>query len=121
VERAILRVVEGCPFCRIASGESRARVLFADDDVVVFYDLAPKAPVHLLVIPRRHVSSLGAAGTDDEHLLGKLLLAAAEAARRTGVVDGFRVVANTGPLSGQSVFHLHFHVLGGRALGWPPG
>jgi histidine triad (HIT) family protein len=117
----MLCTVENCPFCRIASGESHAKLLFTDDDVVVFYDVAPKAPVHLLVIPRRHVASLAEATTQDAGLLGKLLLATAEAARRTGILDGFRVVTNTGPHAGQSVFHLHLHVLGGRHLAWPPG
>jgi len=117
----MLRSVENCPFCRIAAGESQAKVLLADDDVVAFYDIAPKAPVHLLVIPRRHVASLAEATQEDSSLLGKLLLAAAEAARRTGIVDGFRVVTNTGARSGQSVLHLHLHVLGGRHLAWPPG
>ncbi len=117
----MLRAVEGCPFCRIAGGDSRAKVLFADDDVVAFHDIAPKAPVHLLVIPRRHIASLAEATSEDASLLGKLLLAAAEAARRSGTVDAFRVVANTGARSGQSVFHVHLHVLGGRHLAWPPG
>jgi histidine triad (HIT) family protein len=113
--------MQGCPFCRIANGESQANVLFVDDDLVAFYDIAPKAPVHLLVIPRRHIASLAEASREDASLLGKLLLATAEVARRTGIVDGFRVVTNTGARSGQSVFHLHFHVLGGRRLAWPPG
>lgn len=113
--------MQGCPFCRIANGEGQANVLFADDDLVAFYDIAPKAPVHLLVIPRRHITSLGEAAREDASLLGKLLLATAEAARRSGIVDGFRVVANTGARAGQSVLHLHLHVLGGRHLAWPPG
>ncbi|MFI5142420.1 MAG: HIT domain-containing protein [Thermoanaerobaculales bacterium] len=113
--------MQPCPFCRIANGEIQANVLFTDDDVVAFHDIAPKAPVHLLVIPRRHIASLSEAAREDASLLGKLLLAAAEAARRTGIADGFRVVTNTGARSGQSVLHLHLHVLGGRHLAWPPG
>ncbi|HUK13243.1 MAG TPA: HIT domain-containing protein [Thermoanaerobaculaceae bacterium] len=111
----------GCIFCRIAAGEAPAQVEFADDRLVVFRDLAPRAPVHLLVIPRQHVASLAAARREDAGLLGDLLLAAAAAAARAGVADGFRVVTNTGPGAGQSVHHLHLHVLGGRLLSWPPG
>ncbi len=114
--------MESCLFCRVAEGRAPARVLFADDDVVAFHDIAPRAPVHVLVVPRRHISSLGVASTADAETLGRLLLAAAEAARRTGIAEsGYRVVANTGAGAGQSVFHVHLHVLGGRPLGWPPG
>ena len=114
--------MENCPFCRIAAGQAPARVLLADDEAVAFHDLHPQAPVHLLVIPRRHLSSLDAAVESDCSLLGRLLLVAAEAARRTGLAaDGYRVVTNTGARAGQSVFHIHLHVLGGRRLGWPPG
>ena len=114
--------MDNCLFCRIASGEAPARVLFADDDVVAFHDLHPQAPVHVLVVPRRHVASLAHGSTDDAALLGRLCLAAAEAARRTGIAEsGFRVVVNNGAGVGQSVFHVHLHVLGGRPLGWPPG
>jgi histidine triad (HIT) family protein len=114
--------MDGCVFCRIAAGEIPARVLLTDDEVVVFHDVAPRAPTHLLVIPRRHVASLATATPYDAALLGRLMLAAAEAARVAGLAEsGFRVVTNTGAGAGQSVFHLHLHVLGGRPLGWPPG
>ena len=114
--------MDNCLFCRIASGEAPARVLFADDDLVAFHDLHPQAPVHVLVVPRRHVASLAHGSADDAALLGRLCLAAAEAARRTGIAEsGFRVVVNNGAGVGQSVFHVHLHVLGGRPLGWPPG
>jgi histidine triad (HIT) family protein len=114
--------MQSCPFCRIASGETRATILFSDDEVVAFHDINPQAPVHVLVIPRRHVASLDQASPADRDLLGRLMLAAADAARRTGITDsGFRVVSNTGRGAGQSVFHLHLHVLGGRRLDWPPG
>ncbi len=118
---AILSAMDGCVFCRVAAGEQPAEVLFADEEVVAFHDIAPKAPVHVLVIPRRHVTSLATATPVDEALLGRLFLAAAEAARRCGIAGGFRVVVNSGPAAGQSVFHIHLHVLGGRRLGWPPG
>jgi histidine triad (HIT) family protein len=97
-------------------------VLFTDEHVVAFHDITPRAPVHVLVIPRRHVASLDAARAEDQALLGEVLLACQRAARETGIVNGgFRVVSNCGTGAGQSVFHLHFHVLGGRPLGWPPG
>jgi histidine triad (HIT) family protein len=111
-----------CLFCRIAAGEVPAQVVMEDDEVVVFRDIAPRAPTHLLVIPRRHISSLADVSVDDGALLGRLLLAAAEAARRAGLAaTGYRVVTNCGAGAGQSVFHIHLHLLGGRLLGWPPG
>ncbi len=114
--------MNGCLFCRIAAGEIPARVLFSDDEIVAFHDIAPQAPVHVLVIPRRHIVSLAEARESDTTLLGRLLLGCADAARRTGLeTGGFRVVANSGAQSGQSVFHLHFHLLGGRRMRWPPG
>jgi histidine triad (HIT) family protein len=114
--------MENCAFCRVAGGAAPARILFEDDDVVAFHDVAPRAPVHVLVIPRRHLASLASTNKGDEQILGKLVLAAAEVARRTGIVEsGYRVVTNSGPGAGQSVFHIHLHVLGGRPMGWPPG
>ena len=109
-------------FCRVAAGSASARVLFEDDEVVAFHDIAPRAPVHVLVIPRRHVVSLAHAEGGDGDLLGRLLLAAAEAARRTGIAEaGYRVVTNIGAQAGQTVPHIHLHVLGGRPMVWPPG
>ncbi|MGV8041833.1 MAG: histidine triad nucleotide-binding protein [Thermoanaerobaculaceae bacterium] len=114
--------MDGCVFCRVAGGEVPARMLLADEDIVVFHDVAPRAPTHLLVIPRRHIASLDAATASDTALLGRLLLTAAEAARLAGLVEGgYRVVNNCGAGAGQSVFHVHLHVLGGRPFGWPPG
>jgi histidine triad (HIT) family protein len=110
-----------CIFCRIANGELPARIAYQDEDVVAFHDLAPQAPWHLLLVPRRHLASLGAAGEGEAPLLGTLLAAAARLAREAGYGESFRLVANTGAQAGQSVFHLHFHLLGGRAFGWPPG
>ncbi len=114
--------MESCPFCRVAAGTAPARIVFADEEVVAFHDIVPRAPVHLLVIPRRHIASLAHASQGDRDLLGKLLAAAAEAARQAGIADsGYRVVANSGAEGGQTVAHLHLHVLGGRPMGWPPG
>lgn len=110
-----------CLFCKIAAKEIPAKILFETDDVVAFHDINPVAPIHVLVIPKKHVVSVGEAAPEDEALLGKVLLAARRVADELGVNEGFRIVANTGPAAGQSVFHLHAHVLGGRPLSWPPG
>ena len=118
----MLSRMDGCVCCRIAEGSVPAGVLFGDEDVIAFHDAAPRAPIHVLVIPRRHIASLGRAQVEDESILGRLLLAAAEVARRTGIAEsGYRVVANTGSGAGQSVLHVHLPVLGGRPLAWPPG
>jgi histidine triad (HIT) family protein len=109
-----------CLFCRIVSGEIPATLIAETPLAVAFRDIAPKAPVHALVIPRRHVTSLAAATDSAE--LGAVLALAAQVAVQEGVAEsGYRVVTNVGDDGGQSVGHLHFHVLGGRALGWPPG
>lgn len=110
-----------CIFCRIANGEIPARIELETDDLVAFHDLAPQAPWHLLVVPKRHLASLGAAQESDAPLLGRLLTAARELAHAAGHGDAFRLVANCGESAGQSVFHLHFHLLAGRRFGWPPG
>jgi len=109
-----------CLFCRIAAGEIPARIVHQDDDVVAFHDISPQAPTHLLVIPRRHLESLSVAQARDRDLLGRLLATAAEIAA-AAELDSWRLVANTGADAGQSVFHLHLHVLGGRRFSWPPG
>lgn len=113
-------MTSGCIFCRIASGEIPAARVAESDAAVAFRDLNPQAPVHVLVVPRRHVASLADAAEGDE--LGALLLLAREVARLEGIAaSGYRVVTNSGADAGQTVHHLHLHVLGGRALGWPPG
>lgn len=111
-----------CLFCRIAAGEVSADVVHQDDEVIAFRDAAPRAPVHILLIPRRHITSAAELGTADGALLGRLFELAAELAEREGIREsGFRIVTNSGPAAGQSVPHLHFHLLGGRSLAWPPG
>jgi histidine triad (HIT) family protein len=113
---------ESCVFCRIAKGEIPARLVHEDEEVVGFHDLNPQAPVHVLLIPRRHVGTLLETGPGDVELLGRLQAAAVEVARRLGLDrEGFRLVTNCLEGAGQSVFHLHVHLLGGRPLGWPPG
>jgi histidine triad (HIT) family protein len=117
-----MHAMEGCLFCGIAEGRIPARILLQDDDVVAFHDIAPQAPTHVLVIPRQHLDSLAEGTGEHSALLARLLLACTEVAQRCDLVrTGFRVVTNIGPGAGQSVHHLHFHVLGGRTFGWPPG
>ena len=113
-----------CVFCRIASKEIPAELLWDDEEVVAFPDLHPQAPVHVLVIPKRHIASTAELGPAQANLVGRLVAVAILVARREGLDKperGFRIVSNTGPDAGQSVAHLHLHLLGGRALGWPPG
>lgn len=109
-------------FGRIARGEVAADILYEDADVVAFRDLNPQAPTHVLVIPRQPIPTLNDAGEDDTALLGRLLLAAARIAKQVGIADaGYRVVVNCNAAGGQSVYHLHLHLIGGRPLQWPPG
>lgn len=108
-----------CVFCKIAAKEIPARLVYEDADIVAFEDNNPQAPLHVLVIPRRHVAKLS--DLDDETLGGKLLQAARAVAKKAGHAEDFRVVLNNGPRAGQSVWHLNAHVLGGRQFAWPPG
>ena len=111
-----------CIFCRIAAGEIPARLVYQDDQVVAFHDVAPQAPVHVLVIPRKHMESLAKSTADDDALLGHLLSVVRKVAVDLGVADtGYRTVLNTGVDGGQSVGHLHAHLLARRPLLWPPG
>jgi histidine triad (HIT) family protein len=114
--------VADCLFCRIARKEIPAKLVHEDDDVVAFDDINPQAPVHVLVVPRRHVASLNELEAGDDALVGKLLRVAAGIARARGVAEpGWRAVVNVGKEGGQLVFHVHLHVLGGRPMFWPPG
>jgi histidine triad (HIT) family protein len=111
-----------CLFCQIANKEIPAKILFEDDHLIAFADIHPAAPTHALVIPRRHMVSLNEAAPEDVELLGRLLLAAQRVAREAKLSEsGWRAVVNTGAHAGQSVFHVHVHVLGGRSMTWPPG
>jgi histidine triad (HIT) family protein len=112
----------GCAFCRIAAGRSNATILYEDDQCVAFEDIHPQAPVHVLVIPRKHITSLNAELTGEELLLGHLLQVGVRMAAEKGIAyKGFRIVVNTNAEAGQTVFHLHLHILGGRIMRWPPG
>lgn len=111
-----------CLFCGIASGEVPADVVHDDEWVLAFRDIDPKAPVHLLVIPRKHIASVMELEPEDGEAMGRAMLAARRLARENGLSErGFRIAVNCGPDAGQSVSHVHLHLLGGRSLGWPPG
>lgn len=109
-----------CLFCKIAAGEIPSDVVLEDEQVIVFRDINPRAPTHVLAIPRRHVASAADLTDDDGELLASLFGALRRVAGEAGL-RGYRIVTNVGPESGQSVFHLHFHLLGGRPMSWPPG
>lgn len=113
-------MADDCLFCRIVRKQIPANIVFEDDAYVAFRDINPQAPLHLLVVPREHVASLNEA--TDAGLIGGLSLVAAQLAKREGVAEsGYRTLINTNRDAGQTVFHVHLHLLGGRALGWPPG
>jgi histidine triad (HIT) family protein len=111
--------VDDCLFCRIVAGKIPATVVYEDDHVMAINDVFPRAPFHVLVVPRKHVEKLS--DLEDELLGGRLLQAVRRVAREGGVGDNFRLVVNNGENAGQNVLHLHFHVLGGREFAWPPG
>ncbi|WP_437676020.1 histidine triad nucleotide-binding protein [Sorangium sp. So ce131] len=111
-----------CIFCKIANKEIPAKIVLEDDQVIAFHDLNPQAPTHVLIIPKRHIAGIGQAEPGDEAVLGRLLLAARRVAEQAGIAEsGFRIVVNHGANAGQTVFHIHVHVLGGRPMAWPPG
>ena len=114
--------MESCIFCRIISRELESKTVYEDDTIVAVEDLHPQAPVHLLILPRAHIETLSGARPEDEPLIGHLLRVAAELARSRGLESrGYRTVINNGTGAGQTVFHLHVHLLGGRVFRWPPG
>jgi histidine triad (HIT) family protein len=110
-----------CLFCRILRGDIPSKKVFEDEHVLAFEDIDPKAPTHVLIIPKKHFGGLKEAQAEDAEVIGRCHLAAAEIARQRNIERGYRTVLNVGPGAGQSVFHLHVHLLGGRSLGWPPG
>lgn len=111
-----------CLFCRIASGEIDARMIEEGDDWIAFHDVNPQAPVHVLIVPREHVATINEIDEGHEALVGGMVRAAAKIAAAHSIAeDGYRLVFNTNPGAGQSVFHIHLHLLGGRRMGWPPG
>ena len=114
-------MAEDCLFCKIAAKEIEAKVVAETDAVIAFRDISPAAPTHVLVIPKDHLSSANELSADRAELLGELVSTIVEVAGSEGLGKGYRIVANVGPEGGQTVDHLHFHVLGGRSMGWPPG
>jgi histidine triad (HIT) family protein len=114
-------VAMSCLFCKIVKGEIPSTPVYQDEHCYAFADIHPQAPVHVLIVPREHFGSLDQVGPDKQALAGHLLWAAAEIARQNGLANGYRAVVNTGKDGGQTVEHLHVHLLGGRSLAWPPG
>ncbi len=110
-----------CLFCKIAAGAISVSRLYEDEDILAFPDISPQAPTHILLIPKQHIASLAQATPADTPRLGQLLAAAALVARQQDLASGYRLVINTGPDGGQTVDHLHVHLLGGRHMTWPPG
>lgn len=113
--------MEECLFCRIVSGQIPGAIVHQDERLMAFKDINPQAPMHVLIVPRRHIASLNDVTADDDGLIGEMVRRAAALAKERGFADGYRTVFNCGAQAGQSVFHIHLHVLGGRAMTWPPG
>ncbi|HVO64032.1 MAG TPA: histidine triad nucleotide-binding protein [Terriglobales bacterium] len=111
----------GCLFCRVIRGEAPSKKVYEDDRTFAFQDISPQAPTHILVIPKRHIRGLNEARPEDSADVGYCHVVAAKLARERGIENGYRTVLNVGRGAGQSVFHLHVHLIGGRRLGWPPG
>ena len=110
-----------CLFCKVLAGKIPSKKVYEDDKVYAFEDIKPGAPTHVLIIPRKHIVGLNTAAPEDADIIGYSHLIAAKIARERGIEDGYRTCYNVGPRSGQSVFHLHLHLLGGRDMKWPPG
>lgn len=110
-----------CLFCRIVKGEIPAKKVYEDEHTLAFEDINPQAPTHVLIVPKKHIRGLKESQAEDAELIGRLHLAAAVIGRERGIEDGYRTVLNVGPKSGQSVFHMHVHLIGGRDMRWPPG
>ena len=113
--------MKDCLFCRIIQGEISSKKIYEDEHTYAFDDIHPQAPTHVLVVPKKHIRGLKEARPEDAELIGYCHLVAANIARQRGVEEGYRTVLNVGPRAGQSVFHLHVHLIGGRNLHWPPG
>lgn len=111
-----------CLFCKIVSGQINSHIVYEDDDILAFDDIAPKAPIHQLIIPKKHIATLNDLEQSDQALVGKMLLVATQLAKQYNIADaGYRTLFNCNKDGGQEVYHIHLHLLGGRALSWPPG
>jgi histidine triad (HIT) family protein len=113
--------MENCLFCRIGAKQVPSKIVYEDDRVFAFEDIHPQAPTHVLIIPKKHFAGLKEAETGDAEVIGRCHLVAAQIARQRKIEHGYRTVLNVGPGAGQSVFHFHVHLIGGRSLAWPPG
>ena len=113
--------MDNCLFCKIVAGAIPTKKVYEDDKVLAFEDIDPKAPTHVLIIPKKHIAGLKEATPEDAELIGYCHIVAAQIGRERDIEEGYRTVYNVGPKSGQSVFHLHLHLIGGREMKWPPG
>jgi len=117
-----VNVLSDCIFCKIASGEIPGDIVYQDDSIIAINDIDPKAPVHILIMPKSHIPSLNELDEGSKDIVAHIFMAAAKIAKAKGIAEkGYRVVNNCGVEGGQSVAHIHFHLLGGRSMGWPPG
>jgi histidine triad (HIT) family protein len=112
---------DNCIFCKIVAGQIPSEKIYDDEGVIAFRDINPQAPTHIVIVPRRHIPYIADMDEADEPLMGHIIYAATQIARQEGLDQGYRIVINNGALSGQTVFHIHFHLLGGRQMNWPPG
>jgi histidine triad (HIT) family protein len=110
-----------CLICMMIEGKAPSKKVYEDDLVYALHDIRPQAPTHILIVPKKHIRGLKEAQAEDAEIIGYMHLIAAQLARERGIEEGYRTVFNVGPLSGQSVFHLHLHLIGGRKMSWPPG
>jgi len=113
--------VSDCIFCKIASGEIKSDFVYEDEDFAAFNDIDPQAPVHILIIPKKHIATLDDLSVDDSDLIGKMVLTATRIAKKHNLGKGYRLVWNCNEQGGQAVYHIHLHLLGGRSMQWPPG
>jgi histidine triad (HIT) family protein len=112
---------ENCIFCKIIDGQISSDKVYDDDHMIAFRDINPQAPTHIVIVPRKHIPYIADMGDSDEPLIGHLIHTATKIAQQEGLDQGYRIVVNNGEQAGQTVFHIHFHLLGGRAMSWPPG
>ena len=110
-----------CIFCKIVNKEVPSSIVYEDEEIIAFNDINPQAPVHIIIIPKKHIPRVSDLKEEDAFLVGKLIIVAKKLAKEKGIEDGYRLVCNCNPGAGQSVFHIHFHLLGGRQFSWPPG
>jgi histidine triad (HIT) family protein len=111
-----------CLFCKIAAGEIPAKLIYEEKHIIAFHDIAPQAPHHILIIPRKHIATINDIQFEDNELIGDMMLVAKKLSSDLKIAeDGYRVIMNCNPHGGQAVYHIHFHLLGGRQMGWPPG